>query len=135
MVIFLDSNPGRFPIVECSTSPMLNDPKLSARINSSLEKLLEDCGLLVKSALFTLKIVNLFSEQPDQERLRSVLQSAEGDEDSRSAPLGEGVQQLRNKTCGNNASANSGGTAPPASKQRQKKEKDPDSMGVDEDED
>lgn len=41
---------------------MLNDPKLSARINSSLEKLLEDCGLLVKSALFTLKIVNLFSE-------------------------------------------------------------------------
>jgi len=36
---------------------MLNDPKLSARITSSLERLLEDRGLLVKSALFTFNVV------------------------------------------------------------------------------
>ena len=54
---FLDSSLERFPIVECATSEFLNDPKLSARITSSLERLLEDRGLLVKSALFTFNVV------------------------------------------------------------------------------
>jgi len=53
----LNSSLERFSIVECATSEFLNDPKLSARITSSLERLLEDRGLVVKSALFAFNVV------------------------------------------------------------------------------